>query len=182
VFPVPLAADDSLIVKQGESKAAYVLDNDNMNGVLSILTDPQSGTVMISGDSIIYTSNADFTGQDYFEYLLCSPDCPTDCDTGRVLVIVDLLFIPNGFSPNGDGVNDFFVIDGLIAYPDHELYIINRWGDVIYKSKPYHNDWDGSSNTGLTIAGNHVTDGTYFYIFIPSPGATPYRGYIELRR
>ena len=182
VHQLPVAGDDSALVQQGQPAAVYMLVNDNMNGIVSILTQPSNGSVTIYGDSIVYTGNSGFAGQDYFEYLLCSPACLTQCDTARVTIQVDLLFIPNGFSPNGDGVNDYFEIDGLSSYPDHELIIINRWGDVIYKSKPYHNDWDGSANTGMNIGGNQVTDGTYFYIFIPSPGAQPFRGYIELRR
>lgn len=185
VYPQPDAQNDQLSLEQDETGAAYVLANDNMNGTITILTNPINGTVTVDGDSIIYSPNSGFYGSDSFVYLLCSKDCPTQCDTARVDVIVDefvALFIPNGFSPNGDGQNDLFVIEGLENYPDHELIILNQWGDILYKSKPYNNDWDGVANYGMNVGNNPVTDGTYFYVFTPAPGVEPLRGFIEIRR
>ncbi|MDG2330623.1 MAG: gliding motility-associated C-terminal domain-containing protein [Flavobacteriales bacterium] len=92
--------------------------------------------------------------------------------------------VPNGFSPNGDGVNDFFVIPGLDQYPDNELIIFNRWGNEVFQSAPYNSDWDGSTtNKTLRISGDKVTDGTYFFILnLNVEGIDPINGFIELRR
>lgn len=71
------------------------------------------------------------------------------------------LFIPEGFSPNGDGNHDLLEITltcGLSA----KLSVFNRWGDLIYFSRQYQNDWNGYSNQGR-FAGTAVPDGTYFY-------------------
>ncbi len=105
---------------------------------------------------------------------------PQGCDTVYVydvLVKPVNLFIPNVFTPNGDGVNDTFIItenessedDGLksvgqfeyesydvlnLYYERSELYIFNRWGRIVYKSNDYQNDWDG----------DNLPDGVYFYV------------------
>ena len=56
-----------------------------------------------------------------------------------ILAVEDLvpLHIPNGFSPNSDGFNDAFVIEGLDQYPDNAIIIIfNRWGDEVFSAAP----------------------------------------------
>lgn len=86
----------------------------------------------------------------------------------RVKTEVDLV-IPNGFSPNDDGVNDVFSISELTRFPNFKIEIFNRWGNVVYK---YSNNgrtqpewWDGRSTTLRTInKGDKVPAGTYFFI------------------
>lgn len=72
------------------------------------------------------------------------------------------VFIPEGFSPNNDGINDRFVIQNTSG-KDVLLEIYNRWGNIIYKSKNYQNDWDGRCNQGIYF-GEDVPGGTYYYI------------------
>jgi gliding motility-associated-like protein len=73
-------------------------------------------------------------------------------------------FIPQAFSPNGDGINDFFEIVGIQNYPNNELKIVNRWGSKVYEAKGYQNDWDGTNQFGLSISDKELPVGTYFYI------------------
>ena len=71
------------------------------------------------------------------------------------------LFIPEGFSPNNDGNHDKFEMTltcGITA----KLIVFNRWGEKVYQSDNYCNEWDGSSNCG-TSAGKPLPEGTYFY-------------------
>ena len=78
--------------------------------------------------------------------------------TPYVLVnLVDGLTIPNVFTPNGDGVNDVFTIDGK-AITDFNLTIVNRWGNTIFESNDINTSWDGTAD------GTPCLDGTYFYI------------------
>ena len=76
-------------------------------------------------------------------------------------------FIPRGFSPNGDGVNDAFKIGGMKDTELNELIIFNRWGGVVFASGDYKNDWIGQSNQGVVAigAGQGLPDGTYYYCF-----------------
>jgi gliding motility-associated-like protein len=62
-------------------------------------------------------------------------------------------------TPNGDNVNDILVIEGIEQYPDNELTIVNRWGDIVFKAKPYMNDWGGEGTNGGLL-----TQGTYYFI------------------
>ena len=72
---------------------------------------------------------------------------------------------------NGDGINDTFVIPELERapedYPNNNLIIMNRWGDVVYEASPYNNDWDGTHYK----TGEILPVGTYFYIIRLDLGA-----------
>jgi gliding motility-associated-like protein len=86
------------------------------------------------------------------------------------------LFVPNLFTPNGDNVNDAFEIRGLNLFSENELTVINRWGNEVYKSSNYKNDWTG---TGLN-------EGTYYYLLrVKMNSRSPwqvFKGYITLIR
>ena len=103
-------------------------------------------------------------------------------DTVVVTVVCDTLFIPGGFSPNGDGVNDYFVISDINRYPDAVLKIFNRWGDLVYTKEHYDNSWNGFSNTDMVRLGDTLPNGTYFYVFEPGNGEDGKSGYVILRR
>jgi gliding motility-associated-like protein len=62
--------------------------------------------------------------------------------------------IPNVITPNGDGLNDAFMIDNITAFPDAHLWIYNRWGQKIFEAFPYRNEW---------VPIEHPS-GTYFYV------------------
>src|SRR5690606_731127 len=106
-----------------------------------------------------------FVGQDSLVYSICDVFCSSICDTAVVRISVTdetELSIPGGFSPNGDGVNELFIIEGLDAYPNNALTIFNRWGDIVFTAEPYNNDWNGQAQGKHTISGNEVVTGTYF--------------------
>ncbi|HOT89396.1 MAG TPA: gliding motility-associated C-terminal domain-containing protein, partial [Bacteroidales bacterium] len=84
------------------------------------------------------------------------------------------LGIVNTFSPNGDGVNDTWVITNLDLYLDNELVVLNRWGNEVYSMTGYKNNWDGSN----------LREGTYFY-FLTVEMCTEkktFKGYITIVR
>lgn len=87
-------------------------------------------------------------------------------------VIFDIT-IPNVFTPNGDGVNETFVIDGIEFLPNCHLVIYNRWGRIVYQSDFYKNDWDGGD----------CAEGTYYYVFVaPISNTKPFSGSVSLYR
>jgi len=89
--------------------------------------------------------------------------------------------IPQGFSPNGDGYNDWFNIQELYTiYLQHELLIYNRLGTLIFKG---NNDikWDGKANTGPLNGNNILPVGTYFYVLhLNSRDLKPITGWVYL--
>jgi gliding motility-associated-like protein len=87
------------------------------------------------------------------------------------------MIIYNGFTPNGDGMNDFFTIDNIEKFPNNKVFIYNRWGNKIFSTSGYHNqnnNWDGKLN------GKVVAAGTYFYLVVDSSEKLMKKGWIEI--
>ncbi|MDP3143919.1 MAG: gliding motility-associated C-terminal domain-containing protein, partial [Bacteroidota bacterium] len=74
------------------------------------------------------------------------------------ITLIDVEF-PNGISPNGDGVNDYFEIPFIASYSKVEIKIVNRWGNLVYEDLNYNNNWNGINQTG-----NPLAEDTYFYV------------------
>ncbi|MEJ5054293.1 T9SS type B sorting domain-containing protein, partial [Sphingobacterium sp. MYb382] len=91
-----------------------------------------------------------------YTYTICEVLNPNNCSSATATITIEAssLFIPNVFTPNGDGVNDVFEIIGLENYDKLSLTILNRWGNEVYRSEKYNNSW----------AGRGLNEGTYFYI------------------
>jgi len=100
------------------------------------------------------------------------------------------LTIPEGFSPNGDGINDVFEIEFLeVLYPNFSLEIINRYGNKVYEYKhngnPYQTPqwWNGYSDGRWNFDTGEMPVGTYFYtIYFNNDERRPQTGWIYLRR
>ncbi|RDY61699.1 gliding motility-associated C-terminal domain-containing protein [Flagellimonas nanhaiensis] len=97
--------------------------------------------------------------------------------------------IYTGITPNGDGINDYFRIDGIESYPNNTLRIFNRWGVLIYETEGYgleNNLFKGFSEGRATILKERtLPSGTYFYILTfpnENPGQENYSGYIYINR
>ncbi|WP_124559224.1 gliding motility-associated C-terminal domain-containing protein [Pedobacter sp. KBW01] len=88
----------------------------------------------------------------------------------------DDLLIPNLFTPNGDGNNDTFEINGLANFAENELTIVNRWGNEVYRAKGYQNNRTGEG----------LNEGTYYYLLrVRKSGSSElkvFKGYITLIR
>ena len=72
--------------------------------------------------------------------------------------------VPNAFSPNGDGINDNWVIKYLESYPGATIDVYNRYGQPVFKSIGYDKPWDGKYN------GNELPIATYYYVINPKNG------------
>jgi len=84
------------------------------------------------------------------------------------------IHIPNVITPNNDGWNDKFVIEGSENYDKVSLIVINRWGGQVYSNDTYNNDWDGAG----------LNEGTYYYIVEVYKGdqKTVHKGYVLIKR
>ena len=93
-----------------------------------------------------------------FEYVLTATafnNCGLTTDT--VLVkIINGIFIPNAFSPNGDGKNDKWNIPSLEAYPLHSLTVFNRYGQIVFQRNKSFEPWDGFFKGQLLPAGAYT--------------------------
>lgn len=90
---------------------------------------------------------------------------------------------PQGFSPDGNGVNDKFIIPGIESYTNVKIWIYNRWGNELYQVNGVYNSdnaWDGTGPNG-----SQLPEGTYFMVLeaeSPECGTIATQRYIELRR
>ena len=79
------------------------------------------------------------------------------------------------FTPNGDGINDYFEIPGLHSYPNNEIVIFNRFSDRVYQKRGYANDWDAAG----------LPNGNYFYVLtlhLSNGTVQKYNGHIAVKR
>ncbi|PBQ32307.1 hypothetical protein CNR22_11180 [Sphingobacteriaceae bacterium] len=92
------------------------------------------------------------------------------------------LFIPEGFSPDGDANNQYFVIQGLSELGNNSLTVFNRWGNKVYSSSNYDNTWDGTPNVSGTIGKDKLPPGTYYYILeMKGSGQKAITGFVVLQ-
>ena len=83
------------------------------------------------------------------------------CESSSTVTVQNYMpaIVPNAFSPNGDGLNDTWIIHGLPKYPNTTIKVFNRWGNTLFEDHDgYQSPWDGTSN------GVKVPIGTYYYV------------------
>jgi gliding motility-associated-like protein len=85
-------------------------------------------------------------------------------------VVVEAMLIPNAFTPNNDAHNDFF--EPRIGGCPPRLQVFSRWGQQVYESAAYQNNWGGAG----------LAPGTYYYLLTPPDGTAPIKGWVELLR
>lgn len=124
-----------------------------------------SGTI-VSGDS---TEEIVVSGAGTYHVTVTVDNCD---GSGQKLVSGTSCFIQKGISPNGDGLNDVFDLDG---YDVIKLQIFNRYGKKLYEKSPYGNEWDGRADNG-----EQLPDGTYFYMIEFGGEKQPQTGWIYL--
>jgi gliding motility-associated-like protein len=103
--------------------------------------------------------------------------CVAISDTFRVAAKEVGSFVSEGFSPNGDGLNEVFFIEGAEEYTELSLLVMNAWGDVVYESERYLNDWRGIGPTGKPLP-----DGVYYYVIRVEGGVIARKGGVVIHR
>jgi len=188
---LPVAVSDSFATPKEEVFYANVLTE---NGIDTLSHDGDHRVYLlheVSQGQLTLEENGDFTylpptgfwGLVSFTYELCDKD--NDCSTAKVNIQVEGSGIKtyNAFSPDDDGINDSWEIDNIHNYPENQVSIFNRWGNVVWEMRGYDNEgvsWKGEANTGLKV-GSKLPDGTYFYI-IQAEGLSNEQGYIVISR
>ncbi len=204
VNDLPIAQDDDInIDEDSELNELFILEEngygtDYFGGdgpnteTIYLISGTQNGTLEFNDngtpvdptdDYFSYTPERNYFGSDSFEYEICDSDGDCDQAVVNIEVINDgVLFIPEVFTPNGDGFNDYFVIEGLELYPESLIIIFNRWGNKVFEASPYNNDWDGSANFGIIPGGNELSEGTYFFIIKTNNEQKELKGSIYLKK
>ena len=142
---------------------------------------PSHGTFEIKDNLVFYTPEKDYTGDDKISYVISDKDKSPKSDNATIYIHIGQglpLIIHNVITPNGDGLNDKWIIEGIEEYPENEAMIFNRWGDKIKTFHRYDNAgeaWDGTNEHNA-----RVPDGTYFYI-LNIKNAGEFKGWIFVR-
>jgi gliding motility-associated-like protein len=92
----------------------------------------------------------------YTFHVVSGNGCGASADEVFVRVLKKIT-VPNAFSPNGDGINDTWVIEALDSYPESETQVFNRYGQLVFRSQGYTSPWNGTYN------GKPLASGTYYY-------------------
>jgi gliding motility-associated-like protein len=140
-------------------------------------SDDDNDTILDVNDNCPYVSN---TNQEDYNRNGIGDICE-NCKGERLKFkneeICDIVVV-NGFSPNGDGIYDLFVIGHIENYPNNFVQIYNRWGKKVYERKQYKNTWDGIATEG---GSKILPSGPYFYIIeLNETGLKPITGWIYI--
>jgi gliding motility-associated-like protein len=166
-----------------------------------ILNEALGGSLTVDAVNglLTYYKAPSFFGKDSIHYTVSNPDIVDRRSTSYIIIMagnkdfgnVQSFLLPNAFSPNGDGINERFVISGLGQTEESSLEVFNRWGTIVFRSEGtrYDNDWDGTSNVGAMVSiGKELPNGVYFYVFEVKKNVEGtvetqrFSGYVELRR
>lgn len=166
----PVAVNDNFEFNDSISTAILdVLSNDQdfegdsffVSNILDSDSEDVLGTITIEADGmLIFNREPLACGTKTYQYLVCDT---LNCDTGSITITIncpDAVFLPQGFSPDGDGMNDRLVFTGIEYFSPAGLKVFNRYGTIVYENAEYDNSWDGTT----LHSGKPLPDGTYFYI------------------
>ncbi|MFE3869176.1 gliding motility-associated C-terminal domain-containing protein [Flavobacterium sp. LS2P90] len=157
-------------------------DNVTTNGTITWFDAPTNGNQIVLTDLL----------KDGFSYYGFDYSSATNCYSSALVVTVSLsncdetpgFFIPDGFSPNGDAVNDTFRIPDIeFIYPDYSLEIYNRYGTLMFTGNKNKAEWDGKNSDSNMNLDGMAPNGIYFYIINFNKGnISPKQGRLYLNR
>jgi gliding motility-associated-like protein len=158
-------------------------------------------TVICEGDTVYLTANGgnayywygpngfnsilpnptvtNFSSANIGEYYLVATNNANCSDTTFVNLSLNestCFFIPSVFTPNNDGTNDTWVIEGIWQFPNCVVKVFNRWGQSLFESKGYSTPWDG------TFEGKECPIADYYYIVDLQNGSKVSTGTITIKR
>lgn len=182
-IPIPvLAVNGQKFCGVDKPTILSLSNNTSFTGTIQWYDALNNGNLL--GDIELLSDGATYYGFDL--------DSNTNCTSSPLAVTVSLkdciatadnFFIPDGFSPNGDGINDSFQILNIeFVYPNYTIEIFNRYGNVLFKGDANKPAWDGRNTNSNFISGESAT-GVYFYIIhYNKDNLPPSQGQLYLNR
>ncbi len=178
VNEAPIAQNDTVRLEDPTTLSINLLANDSDPESEGLFLDrefsfsPSYGEVIIESDSSIsyQVFEETYAVVDTFSYRVCDMGIPELCSTATIVVSIEIdepippLRAYEALTPNGDLINDIWIIEGINGYPDNIVRIFNQWNNLVFEAKGYNNEtvvWRGETNTFLNKG--FVNDGVYFY-------------------
>jgi gliding motility-associated-like protein len=149
----------------------------------SIFSGAQTNTLTMSG----LTKEFD---QYLFQVVVSTPGyiCGSEEISESSILQLETVLIPQGFSPNGDNINDTWHISGLDQYPINHVEVYSRWETKVFETDNYgvNNEWNGIPNVlnSIVFGNSNVPEGTYYYIITfggEFEDKKPIKGFVYLR-
>lgn len=106
----------------------------------------------------------------------------TNNEDSAEVIVDNCLQIPEGFSPNGDGLNDVLIVPCIEDYPVNNIKIYSRYGNLVFETNNYKNNWNGIPNRGLPKTSKVLPAGTYYYVLSIDSIKNPFVSWIYLNR
>lgn len=134
-----------------------------------------------------YGAITDYSLVDTLIYSICDSLCMCAQDTIFIsFKELNEVLVYEGFSPNGDNINDVWEIDYIENHPENTVEVYNRWGNLVFKTTSYHNTlnyWNGTANEGILVDDNSLPEGIYYYIIHLSKSDTkPLKGQVIIQK
>ncbi|NNV56225.1 T9SS type B sorting domain-containing protein [Limnovirga soli] len=171
VYPTPSAnAGEDQVIIEGSS---IILSPITTGDIKTYAWAPITGLNNSGAQQPVASPKLDIT---YTLTVTTTDDCTaTDAIYIRVLKKIG---IPNAFSPNGDGINDKWQLDGLYSFAAAKLEVFNRNGQIVFSTTGYPTPWDGTYNN------KPLPTGTYYYVLHLNDGyrKEPISGWVQLLR
>lgn len=182
----PQANNDTISFTFKETPLFKILENDqylyDIPITVTIISDFAYGQSVVTSDmEIESTFGSLFSGSDVLTYQVCDAD--GDCSTAKLFTSSQIssdISTPQGFSPDGDGINETFYIPDLENLDNVSITILTRNGAVVYKDNNFKH-WDGISNSGAS-KGKKLETGVYYYTLKANDFNKTITGYIYLSR
>lgn len=155
----------------------YDLDENDVHTAKLVGVSNGTATPSVVGQQLklVYTPGKDFLGKAQAIVEVTDKFGNQTTVTINIMVSSDALIVHNAISPNDDGLNDNFVVEGLDNFPKHIVAIFDQNGTELMKTQNYKNDWRA------TYKNKQVLDGTYYYVIENGEGDT-YTGYLQVQR
>ena len=174
-----IAAELELTVTLSGTNATCLNTNDGV--AVATVTGGSTPYTYDWADGVNTTDTAQGLAPDIYSVLVTDADGRTGM--GFVTIDADLnedcgLTIFNGFTPNGDNHNDYWMIQNVEEFPDNSVQIFSRWGDLVWETTSYNNETNHW--TGLTMGGYELPEGTYFYMV--SYDGDVKKGWVQITR
>ena len=147
-----------------KSKSTTLGNYDENSGIWNIPNFGANQSATLTIEAEIHTTGSYLNTAEIIDPV--PEDTDTTNNTAKILVTPLCLKIYNTITPNGDGMNDYFVISCIENFPNTMIEIYDRYGSIIYKKKNYRNDFNGVANQTSKIikTGEKLPNGTYFFI------------------